>query len=678
MLRAALVCAGRIGHAVLACAALAIGLTGPTSAWAQCTDNFNFFAFVAGKGFTPVQNLAPLGTGSSLSALTSTINTVNTAFLTSTSAFVSAPTNPQPDQQGSGVWARSVAGTVETNSTSTGTLDLSKVAVPFPAATGTQTCNTTTRQDYWGYQVGHDISVLNSSGTGANWHFGVTAGYLAAQTRDITPAGAFFQPAFNGVFNTPAGSFSENSQVPFAGVYTAFTQGNLFVDGQARWDFYQNSLNDPLNGLANQRLDARGFSLTGNVGYHIPLGYGWFIEPALGMVWSRVNVDPLNVAGVTLVDTIARGTVVIDTIESALGRASLSVGTSLTYGSVTWQPYFTASVFHEYAGDVMAKSVVSGTGNPFIDNLSLSSSSTGGVGTYGQFAIGTAALLGNTGWLGYARGDYRIGDHIEGWSVNAGLRYQFTPENRGSIKNGLAIERYNWSGPYIGGYAGSMWGDAHAVTSAAAGPFAGLPVEPDFAGTIGGGQAGFNLQISKTVLGIEVDYGFTNAHGGVSCPGVLGVFYTCEAELHRLATLAGRLGWTWGRALLYAKGGLAVGEVTAGTAFNGTSTLVPVPGGPPGGSMPLDQLIAGGLVLVLPDPLRTTNWQVGWTAGGGMEFALTNRWSAKAEYMHYDLGKDKFTTFFGDPGTDVTTRGDIVRVGVNLHFNSVQTEIPLK
>jgi opacity protein-like surface antigen len=59
-----------------------------------------------------------------------------------------------------------------------------------------------------------------------------------------------------------------------------------------------------------------------------------------------------------------------------------------------------------------------------------------------------------------------------------------------------------------------------------------------------------------------------------------------------------------------------------------------------------------------------------------MEFALTDRWSAKAEYMHYDLGSASFIT--GPTPVDVDTRGDTVRVGVNLHFNPVQREMPLK
>jgi outer membrane immunogenic protein len=66
----------------------------------------------------------------------------------------------------------------------------------------------------------------------------------------------------------------------------------------------------------------------------------------------------------------------------------------------------------------------------------------------------------------------------------------------------------------------------------------------------------------------------------------------------------------------------------------------------------------------------TTKTQVGWTAGAGFEFALAANWSAKAEYMYFDLGEDRFAV---DPPfvEDVHTKGNIVRVGVNYHFNPV-------
>ena len=47
------------------------------------------------------------------------------------------------------------------------------------------------------------------------------------------------------------------------------------------------------------------------------------------------------------------------------------------------------------------------------------------IGTFGQFGVGVAAQVPNSGLLGFLRADYRIGGQIEGYGINAGLRYQF-------------------------------------------------------------------------------------------------------------------------------------------------------------------------------------------------------------------------------------------------------------
>src|SRR5262245_51465082 len=112
---------------------LMVGLCGSSAAWAQCRDTFNYA--LVNPPFIPAAFGFPLGIGASLSSFTSTINTINTAFLTSTSAFVSAPGGASPDQQGGGAWSRVVAGTVETNTSSVGTLTGPPAAVPTPAGT---------------------------------------------------------------------------------------------------------------------------------------------------------------------------------------------------------------------------------------------------------------------------------------------------------------------------------------------------------------------------------------------------------------------------------------------------------------------------------------------------------------------------------------------------------------
>jgi opacity protein-like surface antigen len=644
-------------RAVMGGAALLAGMVAAPGAWAQCTDNFNV-ALIANGQIQSAQNALPLGKGASIPAFLSTVNTINTAFLTQTTAFVSAPGNPRPDQQGSGAWARTIAGTVDVDTTSTGRLDSSAV-LPGVANTGTQKCNSTARQDYWAYQLGHDISILNGGASGVNWHFGVTAGYFTANTKDITGGATYTNPLFPGTtFNSPRGSFEADTDVPFVGLYTAVTRGGFFMDGQARWDFFQNSLSDVNNGLRGQELNAHGFSLTGNMGYNHALGRGWFLEPSGGLVWSRVWVDPLNVAGVPIGNSGGRlgaGTVTLDDIDSLLGRLSLRVGTNFTHGGMAWQPFFTASVFHEFAGDVTARAVARGNDaiDVTLDGVSLTTS-TSRIGTYGQFGLGTAAAIINTGWLGYARVDYKTGEDIEGWNFNAGLRYQFTPEHRaGGIKDGPApaIYAYNWTGPYIGASAGALvWGDEGWIFQAGRTKVDGL----DYAGALAGGQVGYNLQVGQTVYGIEADYGWSNAHGGASCPNQNN--FTCEAKVDGIGTVTGRVGLTLGRALFYGKGGLAFGDVTLQTRRNdGTPT--------PTSNTAINS---------------SSETSVGWAFGGGMEFALTDRWSAKAEYMHYDLGKETFTV---DNNLRVQgdTQGSTVRIGVNLHLNPVQREVaPIK
>jgi len=185
-----------------------------------------------------------------VSSLVSAINTTNTAFLTQGTAFVSAPPNPVPNQEGGGVWTRAVGGDVTTKNTST----TSNVSAFGNAVPGTITCNNQTKLTFAGVQAGTDLAHLNVSGW--NFHVGTTVGYLSAHANDISSAGPL---------NPLGGTFQNKLEVPFAGIYAVATKGGFFVDGQISCGFFQNSLNDRSPAASfNQKLDARGIAVTGN------------------------------------------------------------------------------------------------------------------------------------------------------------------------------------------------------------------------------------------------------------------------------------------------------------------------------------------------------------------------------------------------------------------------------
>jgi Autotransporter beta-domain len=152
---------------------------------------------------------------------------------------------------------------------------------------------------------------------------------------------------------------------------------------------------------------AQSLSFTTAAAYRIPLPSNWFVEPSFGGVLSH-------------------STLRISDINSVLGRASLRIGTSLTAGIFTWQPFLAATILHEFAGSVTSTQSVSATGGAGPDfDKAVFTTVTDRIGTYEQVGFGTAVAAGNTGWLGYGRGDVKFGENIQGWGVNFGLRYQW-------------------------------------------------------------------------------------------------------------------------------------------------------------------------------------------------------------------------------------------------------------
>jgi len=622
---------------ILGAGALVLALFSASAAQAQCTVvGLTDLSKVAAGAVANAGVMAVTNVSASVGALVSSINTVNTAFLTQSSAFIGSPANPQPDQEGGGIWARGVGGHLSVSTTATA----GNINFVGPQQ-GSITCNTRTLEDFAGVQIGTDFARLNVNGW--NLHLGSTVGYLGSRTHDATPG------------LDPPASFRDSLQIPFVGMYGAASYGNFLIDGQVRGDFFQNDVSDNTHGLSGQRFDARGISLTGNVAYNQKLGNQWFIEPSAGIIWSRTQVDPSHVPGTGVTRTpIGPGFVppwvlTVNDIESTLGRLSVRVGTTVTSGNVVWQPFASASVFHEFEGGVTSNLVSNfsaiGVGAPTLS----STVSTSSLGTYGQFGVGVAARFVNTGWVSYLRGDYRTGDNIEGWSVNGGLRYQFGPDpaigepafaKAAIYKAPPAPAAYNWNGFYIGAYMGADWGHTNWNFGD------GVSIDPHFAGLLGGGEIGYNYQVGKWVFGVEGDVGRTNARGAQPCP--TGFFYNCEINTNWLSTATARIGYAyWDRLLTYVKAGAVIAQDRADIVCDT-------------GSRP-----TGGIVDGCPSQ-SDSKTRAGWTVGWGTEFGLTQNLSVKTETMYFDLGSDRYNV--GGTPIDIQKNGFISTVGLHYRF----------
>jgi opacity protein-like surface antigen len=591
--------------------AVALMTGAPSAAYAQCSTSFD-----------------------------TAMATTNRAFEPSGTVFVSSSPDSTSDQLGGGAWTRAFGGT-DTTQIPTNFNASFNITLPggqkLPVAVS-QSCSQPIKTNFAGYEVGHDIAVLNSGNS--EWRFGVLVGYTGAKV-DAGPQAPVF----------PSGIADANA--PSGGLYAVYSKGAFSADMQAR-------VADAQGLFETTRLAFTGYSFAGNMAYRFDLPStwtllpgNWTLEPSVGGLFLHTSFSPLDLDALTIpisAPSLAtvRGSLQTGALENMIGRASLKLGTSLLVPGtqIIAYPFVTASVLHDFDGNITSTMTVqSGTSGPAqIQGGGILTAP--GLGTYGQFSAGSAFQLAETGWLGFVRGDYRTGEFIQGYSVSGGLRYQFedtghVAEKRASyaVKAPMKDGPADWSGPYAGLSVGSTWGHMHWTTQ-------GDTVDPHYAGYLLGGQAGYNFQRGQFVGGIEADAGTSNSRGTAACP-IQPLLYNCEDNVGALGTLTARFGYPWGRTLFYAKGGWAYGDVTAAR----TATF----------AEPGITLVGGGEVG------RSTNWENGWTVGVGMEFAFTDRWSAKAEYMHYEFPQYAFTVAQGVTA-NASTAGDIVRIGINHHF----------
>jgi outer membrane immunogenic protein len=215
---------------------------------------------------------------------------------------------------------------------------------------------------------------------------------------------------------------------------------------------------------------------------------------------------------------------------------------------------------------------------------------------------------------------------------------------------------FTWTGFYVGVNAGYGFSDFKGRDIAL--PAGSVVNSPGTDGTlrvtggtanedgfVGGGQVGYNQQIGSLVIGLEADaqykdfgrrrsdtgaYLFTGTPGLAFLPPAATLrFRNVSTEF--FGTVRGRVGYAFNRVLVYGTGGLAYDSEN-----------------------------------------------IGWAAGGGVEYAFTNNVTAKIEalYVSMDHGRGVNPVYSG-VATNILALNDphsgdfvVARAGLNYKFNS--------
>lgn len=226
----------------------------------------------------------------------------------------------------------------------------------------------------------------------------------------------------------------------------------------------------------------------------------------------------------------------------------------------------------------------------------------------------------------------------------------------------LAAPAFTWTSCYLGAHAGGGLANP-AVTDPVQlvqdtflfpGATAGITtasIRPT--GVVVGGQIGCDYQFAPSwVVGIEGAASGSNMKGStnVGLPlGLAGETALVTGKTDFISSVTARFGYAVDRWLFYVKGGGAL----AGDEYSITGTFTGI-----------------------PFDFEGLDSHYGWTAGGGIEWALSGSWSANVEYDYYQFGhesvlmSDSVNVLSGP--VNIKQSVQIVKAGINFHIWSGQ------
>jgi outer membrane immunogenic protein len=222
------------------------------------------------------------------------------------------------------------------------------------------------------------------------------------------------------------------------------------------------------------------------------------------------------------------------------------------------------------------------------------------------------------------------------------------PPPRAPVAYVPAPPPFSWTGFYVGVNGG--WGFANGNTNAsiAGGPLTGATGSGSGSlnGGIAGGQIGFNYQMNALVVGFEGDIDWSGQSRTDTFGCGVGCTVSETVKIPWLATARVRIGGAFDHALVYA---------TGGAAWTNAS----------------DSLTASALG-VTANLLSLSSTNTGWTAGGGVEYAFTDNWTARIEYLYVqtNLTASAAVPFAGGTITETAhLKDNLVRGGINYKFS---------